>query len=143
VIELLERFKTSKIQMAVVLDEYGGTAGLITLEDLLEEIVGDISDEYDFEQEEPIQVIEHGRIVEISGKARVDEVNAVLGIVIPADGEYDTVAGYLFTLLGKIPKVGEVHVADGVEFRVLRGDDRRIDRLRLTLPAVQPADTRA
>lgn len=142
VVDLLERFKASKVQMAIVLDEYGGTAGLITIEDILEEIVGDISDEYDPDEEDPIKVIEEGRIIEISGMARVDEVNELLGNVIPDSNEYDTVAGYVFSSLGKIPKSGEIHSGDALEVHVLSADERRINRMRLTLKIVEPTDSK-
>ncbi|MEM7203359.1 MAG: hemolysin family protein [Planctomycetota bacterium] len=135
--DLLQQFRASKLQMAIVLDEYGGTAGLISIEDILEEIVGDISDEFDADNEEPIQVVTEGRVAEISGRARVDEVNDVLGGNIPENGQYDTVAGYVFTSLGRIPQAGEtVHVGP-IEVEILRANDRRIGRLRVTL--LEPA----
>ena len=120
--------------MAIVLDEYGGTAGLISFEDVLEEIVGEIADEFEAEEEEPITATPDERVVEISGRARVDEVNKALGCAIPENGEYDTVAGYVFTKLGKIPKVGDTMQLGGIEFEILAADDRRIARLRMTLP---------
>ncbi len=134
--ELLGQFKGKKLQMAIVLDEYGGTAGLISIEDILEEIVGDISDEFDVEEEEPIVVTSDARIVELSGRARVDEVNEMVGCDIEENPEYDTVAGFVFTKLGKIPAKGEVVELDGLEIEILESDDRRINRMRLTLPEV-------
>ncbi len=138
--QLLREFKTSKVQMAVVLDEYGGTAGLISIEDILEEIVGDINDEFDPDEEQPIQVIEDARIVEVSGKTRVDELDEVLPSKIPEGEEYDTVAGFVFSHLGQIPAVGTTFQANGVEYKILSANDRRIGRLRLTLLEPQPSD---
>jgi len=132
VIELLEQFKAGKVQMAVVLDEYGGTAGIITIEDILEEIVGDINDEYDADDEEaPVKVVEEGRVVEVSARERVEDVNECLGIELPEDGDYDTIAGFVFSELGRIPKVGESFACHGAEFRILSGDDRSLGRMRV------------
>ncbi|MHC4516036.1 MAG: transporter associated domain-containing protein, partial [Planctomycetota bacterium] len=140
VLDLLREFKAKKVQLAVVLDEYGGNAGLITIEDILEEIVGDISDEYDPDEEEPIKIIENQRIIEVSGKARVEEANAVLADRVPEGDDYDTVAGFVFNHLGRIPEVGTRFETDAVQYEVLRADGRRIDRLRLTLMQPQPQD---
>ncbi len=140
VVELLRKFKSSKVQIAIVLDEYGGTAGLISIEDIMEEIVGDISDEYDLEEEEPIKVVEEGRVLEISGRTRVDDVNHRLHTGMSENGDYDTIAGYVFSHLGRIPKVGETFQLDGVEFNVLRADDRRLGRLRVAALAGQSTD---
>jgi len=141
VVELLQRFKTTKKQMAIVLDEYGGTAGLISVEDILEEIIGDIADEFDAEEEEPIKVISEDRVIEISGRARVNDVNEVLGCEIPENpSEYDTVAGYVFTILSKIPEKGETLEVDGLQFLILESDDRRIRQMRVTFLEPQTSD---
>lgn len=137
--ELLQRFKATKLHMAIVLDEYGGTAGLISIEDILEEIVGDMSDEFDAEEEEAIVVLTENRVVEISGRVRVDEVNEALDCEIPENPEYDTVAGFVFTKLGKIPQAGEMVTVDEIQFEILQSDDRRIHRMRMTLPEPSPA----
>lgn len=136
VIELLEQFKGSKVQLAVVSDEYGGTAGLITIEDIIEEIVGDIHDEYDAEDADALEVIEEGRVLELSARERVEEVNLRLGTDLPEDGDFDTIAGFVFAELGRIPSVGESFHCHGVEFRILTGDERRLGRLRVV--ALQP-----
>jgi magnesium and cobalt exporter, CNNM family len=140
VLDLLREFKAQKVQLAVVLDEYGGTAGLITIEDILEEIVGDISDEYDTDEEEPIKVIEDQRVIEVSGKARVEEANTMLEHRVPEGDDYDTVAGFVFNHLGRIPEVGTKFETDGIKYEVLRANGRRIGRLRLTLMQPQPQD---
>lgn len=138
VVELLRQFKASKVQIAIVLDEYGGTAGLISIEDIFEEIVGDISDEYDLDEEEPIKVVEEGRVLEISARTRVDEVNDLLHTDLSETGDYDTIAGYVFSHLGRIPKVGETFQLDNVEFNILRADDRRLGRIRVAVLASRP-----
>ncbi len=139
--ELLERFKTSRTQIAVVLDEYGGTAGLITLEDIFEQIVGDISDEYDEPEVQEIEVIEDHRVVEVAGRARIEEVNDLLGTELPQDDEYETIGGFVFAHLGKIPEPGETFSSGNLEFRILAADDRRIVRLRLTVLSPHPSAT--
>ena len=109
--------------MAIVVDEYGGTAGLVTLEDLLEEIVGDIADEYD--RDEPR--VEHleGGALRVPGRTPIDEVSEALGIELP-DTEWDTVGGLVFNLLGHVPVEGETVKFQALEFRTERVQGRRI-----------------
>ena len=127
---LLREFKGRKVHIAVVLDEYGGTAGLVTIEDVLEEIVGDISDEYD--QAEPAQMLATDeRTVEADGRVYIDDLNDALEIEIPEDEDYDTVAGFVFSELGYIPAVGETLEAQGARFTILAADERKITRLRV------------
>ena len=140
-VDLLRQFRDSKVQMAIVLDEYGGTAGLVSIEDVLEEIVGEISDEYDVDEETPIKIIEEGKVIEATGRARVDEVNECLDVDIPEGEDYDTVAGYVFSSLDRIPKIDETVQVNGLEIRILRADDRRISRMRLRLLNPEPTDS--
>jgi magnesium and cobalt exporter, CNNM family len=140
--DLLREFKTSKVQMAIVIDEYGGTAGLITIEDILEEIVGEIEDEFDPEEEAPITVIQRDQVIEVSGKTRVEEANDAIGADLVPEGEdYDTVAGFVFAHLGQIPEIGTTFQVAGLEFRILGVDNRRISRVRLTVLTTQPSDS--
>ncbi|MCA8942898.1 MAG: HlyC/CorC family transporter [Planctomycetes bacterium] len=132
VVDLLRHFRTSRVQMAIVLDEYGGTAGLVSIEDVLEEIVGDISDEYDAE-DASIKIVEAGKIYEAAGRCRVDEINEHLPVAIPEAEDYETIAGFVFTSLHRIPSVHESVEVGGLQFEVLEGDERRIHRLRLTV----------
>lgn len=128
--DLLREFKRRKVHIAVVLDEYGGTAGLATIEDVLEEIVGDIADEYDQPEPPQLKVIDE-RTVEVDARIRVDEVNDEMGLELPEDEDYDTAAGLVFSELGYVPAVGEKLETRGARFTVLAADERRIIRLRV------------
>jgi putative hemolysin len=123
VAELLREMRTEKFHMAVVIDEHGGTAGIVTLEDLLEEIVGEITDEFDVESPgiEPLV----GGGWRAPGRTPIDDVSEVLGRELP-DTEWDTVGGLVFNLLGHVPEAGETVRFQGLEFRTERVDGRRI-----------------
>ena len=125
--ELLKEFQRKQVQMAIVVDEYGGTAGLVTLEDLLEEIVGEIRDEYDVETE---PVVEEGNGSWVfSAKASIDEVRERLGVEIEPEG-FETVGGYVLTRVGRVPAVGETFELDGLLVEVLEAERRRIHKVR-------------
>jgi putative hemolysin len=128
VAELLEEFQVRQVQIAIVVDEYGGTAGLVTLEDLLEEIVGEIRDEYDVETE-PI-VEEPGGTFVVSGKVDIDQVAERLGVEIEREG-FETVGGYLLSHLGRVPAPGESFEIDDVDVHVLEAERRRVHRVRM------------
>jgi CBS domain containing-hemolysin-like protein len=115
--------------MAIVVDEYGGTAGLVTTEDLLEEIVGPILDEYDVE-EKLLEVVNES-VALIDGRASLEEVNETLKLQLPV-GEVDTIGGFIYSLLGHVPAQGESVTFDGVELFVERLDGHRVARVRLT-----------
>lgn len=135
---LLREFKARKVHQAIVLDEYGGTAGLITMEDILEEIVGDISDEYDRVAPALMRRIDD-RTAEIDGRMYVDDLNDALGLSIPEDEDYDTAAGLVFSELGYVPTADESCEAHGARFTVLAADERRITRLRIEV--LEPQST--
>jgi CBS domain containing-hemolysin-like protein len=127
---LLQEFKTKKVHIAIVIDEYGGTAGLVTVEDILEEIVGEITDEYDSAEEAQIRV--HGENdAEVDARTHIDEVNDALRIELPEDGDVDTIGGFVASHLGRIPVTGETFEHEGVRFVVLAAEERRINRLRI------------
>ena len=126
--ELLKQFQRQQTQCAIVVDEYGGTAGLVTIEDLLEEIVGEIRDEYDVESE-PIVDEGGGRWV-FSGKVNIDEVRQRLNVEIDREG-FETVGGYLLSHLGRVPAVGEKLEMDGLTVEVLDAERRRINKVRM------------
>src|SRR5580765_1183182 len=126
--ELLKEMQRRQAQLAIVVDEYGGTAGLVTVEDLLEEIVGEIRDEYDVESE---TVVDEGDGTFVfSGKVNVDEVKDRLGIEVEREG-FETVGGYLLSHLGRMPYVGERFDVDGLDVEVLEVERRRIAKVRL------------
>ncbi len=125
--ELLKEMQRRQVQMAVVVDEYGGTAGLVTVEDMLEEIVGEIRDEYDVESE-TVTDEGNGSFV-FSGKVSVDEVRDRLGVEIEREG-FETVGGFLLSHLGRMPYVGETIEVDDLVFEVLEVERRRITKVR-------------
>jgi len=126
--DLLKEFQRKQVQLAIVVDEYGGTAGLATLEDLLEEIVGEIRDEYDVEAETVVDVGQ-GTYV-FSGKANFDEVRERLHVEIEPEG-FETVGGYVLTRVGRVPSVGETFELDGLVVEVVEAERRRIHRVRI------------
>ncbi|MBO9578247.1 MAG: HlyC/CorC family transporter [Microbacteriaceae bacterium] len=126
---LLGQLRAEGYQMAIVVDEYGGTAGVATLEDLVEELVGEVSDEHDRRRTEIVR--SRGGVV-FPGMWRPDELLDRIGVAVPEDGPYETVGGWIMAELGRIPVAGDEVVADGGTFRVVRMDGRRVDRVRLT-----------
>lgn len=126
--ELLSEFKKSKIQMAIVVDEYGGTAGLVTIEDLLEEIVGDIMDEYDVE-EPKIEILDENTCV-VDARVPIDEVNEQMDLALPEE-EFDTIGGFVFGLLGREAHEGEVITYDNADLVVEKTDGRRIQKVKV------------
>ncbi|MGC9454867.1 MAG: hemolysin family protein [Phycisphaerae bacterium] len=128
--KLLREFKARKVHLAVVLDEYGGTAGLVTIEDVLEEIVGNISDEYDRPEPALMHRVDE-QTAEVDGRLHIDDLNDAMGLDIPEDEDYDTAAGCVFSELGYIPAAGENVRIGGAEFTILEADDRKIIRLRV------------
>ncbi|OPZ82786.1 MAG: Magnesium and cobalt efflux protein CorC [bacterium ADurb.Bin429] len=130
--ELLREFRETKQSLAIVLDEYGGTAGLVTVEDLLEEIVGEIYDEYDVDEPPPIEWLD-ARTVCVDGKLPVDDLGDLFGHPMP-EGEYDTVGGLLYSRFGDVPMRGEEVEINGFHFIVERLDGHRITRVRIELP---------
>jgi putative hemolysin len=126
--DLLKDMQRRQAQMAVVLDEYGGTAGLVTVEDLLEEIVGEIRDEYDVESETVTE--ESPGVYVFSGKVSVDEVRDRLGITIEREG-FETVGGYLLSHLGRMPYIGETFEAGELAVEALEVERRRITKVRV------------
>jgi CBS domain containing-hemolysin-like protein len=134
--ELLKEMQRRQAQMAIVVDEYGGTAGLVTVEDLLEEIVGEIRDEYDVESE---TVTDEGNGVFVfSGKVNVDEVRDRLGVEIEREG-FETLGGYLLSHLGHMPYVGETFEVDDLAVEVLEVERRRITKVRVARSTPTPA----
>jgi putative hemolysin len=140
VAELLREMQQQRIHMAIVVDEYGGTAGLVTIEDLIEEIVGEIVDEYD--QEEPLVEPIDDRTMRVDAKMPIDEVNELLGVELPHD-EWDTVGGLVFGLTGRVPAAGELVRFDSIEFRTERVTGRRIQKVVITNVAAETQEPSA
>jgi CBS domain containing-hemolysin-like protein len=135
VAELMREMQAEKFHMAIVVDEYGGTAGLVTLEDLIEELVGEIVDEFDVE--EPLVEPLPGGDVRVNGRMPLDELNELLHADFP-EGDWDTVAGLVFNLLGHVPTEGETVEYDDHRFRAEKVQGRRIGRVRIS-PVAAPA----
>ena len=136
--EVLADFKRLKEHMAIVLDEYGGTAGLVTMEDLLEEIVGEILDEYDEPPEHPERA--GADLVIVPGRTNIGELNERFGLSVP-DEDYTTIGGFVFGALGRLPVVGDRVTAGGAVFTVPEMDGRRVDSLAVDLGAARAAKT--
>ena len=132
VADLLKEFQQKQTQLAIVVDEYGGTAGLATIEDLLEEIVGEIRDEYDVETE-PVVEEADGALV-FSGKVNFDEVRDRLGVDVEPEG-FETVGGYVLTRVGRVPAPGERFDLDGMQVEIVEAERRRIHRVRFRKPS--------
>jgi putative hemolysin len=139
--DLLADFRSKKVHIAIVLDEYGGTAGLITIEDVLEELVGDISDEH-----EPLEPAMFRRLSELVAEADariyVDELNRLMGLNLPEDAGYDTLGGFVSTTLGRIPAKDTTFDAEGAKFTVLDAEPQKVNRVRVEL-VPQPVEEMA
>jgi putative hemolysin len=128
--EVFREMQRDRMQMAIVIDEYGGTAGIVTIEDLLEEIVGNMQDEYDEEEAAIVQI--DATTYQVDGRTPLDEVSEAIGIQLPADG-FDTLAGLVISLLGKIPDEHERLTANigTLQFKVLSMDDKRVAKVEI------------
>jgi len=129
---LLKELRANRNHMAIAIDEYGSVAGLVTMEDVIEQIVGEIDDEFDIEDEKNIRR-ENDRAYQVRGATRIGEFNDYFGAHFPDDAN-DTVAGLVTQHFGRLPRRGEIATLDGYEFRVIRSDRRRIEVLRVTTP---------
>jgi magnesium and cobalt transporter len=138
---LLKEFRVTHNHMAIVVDEYGGVSGLLTIEDVLEQIVGDIGDEYDVDESEGIRK-EGDRSWTVPALTRIEDFNQAFGTRF-SDEEYDTIGGLILQELGRMPRRGEAVQIGGLELKVTRADRRRIETLRVTSPRdldIRPAD---
>jgi len=130
---LLREFRASRNHMAIVVDEYGGVAGLVTIEDVLEQIVGDIEDEYDFDEASDNILLDQAGHYRVKATTEIDVFNAAFGTHF-SDEEFDTVGGMVIHHLGRLPKRGEVVQVDGLRIQVLRADSRRVHTLLADRP---------
>ncbi|MFP4250898.1 MAG: hemolysin family protein, partial [Armatimonadota bacterium] len=135
--EMLWELRQQKVHIAVVIDEFGSTEGLVTIEDILEELVGEIEDEHDLPEPE-ILVTGDGEAI-VQGNARIDDVNEQLGLQISTEN-HDTLSGFLTGTAGRVPGEGEVMTVDGATFVVVESNDQHVDRLRIIAPTTREAE---
>ncbi|OGV08403.1 MAG: hypothetical protein A2299_08260 [Stygiobacter sp. RIFOXYB2_FULL_37_11] len=135
-LEMLNEFLNKQISVAVVVDEFGGTAGLITVEDLIEELFGEIRDEYDEAEEKMIRKVQGNAFV-LSGKVEIDILNEEHDLKIP-EGDYETIAGFIMYKIGRIPVKGESFKIDNFTIMILRSDKTKIDLVKLTAEQNNP-----
>ncbi len=126
---LLQEFRKKQVHLAIIVDEYGGTEGIVTIEDILEQIVGEIADEYDEEEDLFTPLPEGGWLVD--ARMTVYDIEEQFGIEIPQDGDYDTIGGYIFHETGTIPSKGFVLSKPDFEIEVIRSNDRRVEKLKI------------
>jgi magnesium and cobalt transporter len=131
---LLKEFRVNRNHMAIVIDEYSGVAGLVTIEDVIEQIIGDIDDEFDVEDDQDIRR-EGERQFSVRGGTRIAEFNQYFNVELPEE-EFDTIAGLVMKQFGRMPRRGESVSLAGLELRVARADRRRIDSLRVIIPGM-------
>jgi putative hemolysin len=128
---LLDDMQKNKFQIAIVADEHGGTSGLITLEDIMEEIVGGLQDEFEaIESEKEVEILDESTFV-VAGSTGIDEINELVGVDL-SDENYHTIGGFVFGLFGHLPKVGEQLRFHDLRFLILEMDGKKIDRLKVT-----------
>lgn len=130
--QLLQEFRTKQMHMAIVVDEYGGTEGVITIEDILEEIVGEIADEYDIDEESMFTTHPGGGYWIVDARMNILDAEEIFNITIPQDGDYDTIGGYIFHMVGSIPQKGLRIHRDDFDLEVLSSSERNIEKVKIT-----------
>lgn len=140
--DLLREFRQQKVHIAIVADEYGGTAGLVTIEDILEELVGEISDEH-----EPISPSTFRRVDErtadVDARIYLGDLNRLLGLDLPDDAGYETLGGFVSVTMGRIPPEGTSFEHEGVRYTVTSAEPQKVNRVKIELPVKEPAGARA
>ncbi|MGL5440588.1 MAG: transporter associated domain-containing protein, partial [Filifactoraceae bacterium] len=126
--DFFKQMQRNQSHMAIVLDEYGGVAGIITMEDIVESILGDINDEYD-EEDEDIEVIKENEYI-VNGYTKIDEINEMLGMNLESE-EFESIGGFIIGVLGRLPKDQEVITYQGVKFNIEKVDKNRITKIRI------------
>lgn len=130
--DLLKELKSTRIHIAIVLDEYGGTAGLVTIEDIVEEIFGEIADEFEAGRELHMKKLTPNSI-EVDGAARISEINEEIDAHLPEEEDYETITGFIFKQIGRVPRAGEKIIFGSVTITILDSSDRKIKKVRLEL----------
>ena len=136
VLDLLARMRMERVHMAIVVDEYGGTDGLVTIEDLIEQIVGEIVDEHEVAPREMVRALGAGRF-DVDARLALDEFESLIGIALPRaeEEDVDTLGGLVVTLAGRVPEIGaRIRHESGLRFEVLDADPRRVKRVRVVVP---------
>jgi magnesium and cobalt transporter len=132
--ELLADFQRAEIHLAIIVDEYGGTAGMVTIEDVLEEIVGEIRDEHEPEDEEVPQLVHvDDTHAEVDGRFYIDDLNEKLGLALPEDADFDTVGGFVMAQLGRVPRAGDTFEAHNARFTAVKATPRSVQRIAIEL----------
>jgi len=139
---LLKEFRANRNHIAIVVDEYGGVAGLVTIEDVIEQIIGDIEDEYDFDETEDNIIVDRSGRYRVKAVTEIGDFNNHFNSNF-SDGAYDTVGGMVVGRFGRLPKRGETMVIDGFTFQVLRADSRKVHSLLVDKPKEAPAASAA
>jgi magnesium and cobalt transporter len=134
--DTLKEMQRLRIHLGVVVDEFGGFSGIITLEDILEELVGEIHDEYD-EAEELVHELDDGTFI-VNAKISIFDLGDLLNVELPDDGDYQTLGGFVVSLAGRVPEVGSRVEWNGLDLEVVEADERRVEKVRITR---QPAPT--
>jgi putative hemolysin len=131
VTELLDEMQKKSFHIAIVIDEYGGTDGLITLEDIMEKIVGELQDEFEaIEAEKEVEVIDERTFI-VSGQTDIDEVNELVGAEIASE-DFNTIGGFVFGLFGRLPRIGEQVRLGNLRFLVMEMEERKIGKIKIT-----------
>jgi len=132
VADLFARMRATRNQMAIILDEYGGTAGIVTLEDILEELVGEIADEYEKTEPESVRKVDENTI-DVDARMYVEDLNEQCSLDLPDDEDYDTLGGFVFSRLGYVPKAGESFEYKNLKFVIASAEARRVKRVRIQI----------
>ncbi len=135
--DMLREFLARRMHMAIALDEYGGTSGLVTLEDVIEQIVGDIEDEHDIQEPEEIKFLDNGQIL-VAGRMALDELNEEAGMHLSSE-QVETIGGFLCELSGRVPKIGEAFILEGRRLTVTEADKKQVKWITISTPEALPA----
>jgi putative hemolysin len=132
IVEILDEFRDQQVHMAIVLDEYGGTVGLTTIEDLIEEIIGEIKDEYDLHEEDEIEKISESKY-KVDARINIEDLNKELELNIPESEDYESLGGYVLDILGRVAEAGDVVELDGLSMKVLEIDKMRVVKILIEI----------
>ena len=132
IVEILDEFRTKQVHMAIILDEYGGTVGVLTIEDLIEEIIGEIKDEYDLHEEDEVEKVGESKY-KVDARINIEDLNKELEIGIPESEDYESLGGYILDILGRVAEVDDIVSLDGVTMKVLEVDKTRVVKILIEI----------